>query len=95
MRHVHIWPPMQHGEARRANTRELWRYVEQHKRWVRLLMRQDPMRDNYLIIHRADAAIAALRKRISEMPSGRTGAGARLLPEPQQSGATIEHEGGN
>lgn len=63
IRHVHQWPPMQQVEARRAATRQLYRYVTQHQRWLQTL---NPARDNYLAIHRVNSAAAELRRRIGK-----------------------------
>jgi hypothetical protein len=62
MRHVHEWPPMQQGEAKKASTRHLWNYVQQHGRWVETLY---PGADNYLAINRANSARAELNRRIN------------------------------
>jgi len=59
-RHVHIWPPMQQGEAKRATLRQLWRYCHQHRRWLQTL---NPAWDNYLSINRANSARAELMRR--------------------------------
>ena len=61
MTDVHQWPPMQGGEAARATTRALVRYVRQHWRW---LGRLDPREDNYLAIHQVNAAKCTLAKRV-------------------------------
>lgn len=59
-RNVHEWPPLQQGEAKGYVTKALWRYIAQHKRWMG---RQCPTTDNYLALHRADAARAELNRR--------------------------------
>jgi hypothetical protein len=53
---------MQQGEAKKASTRHLWNYVQQHGRWVETLYSGA---DNYLAINRANSARAELNRRIN------------------------------
>lgn len=63
IRHPSQWPPLQQGEAKRACTRDLYRYVSSHRRWFVHQVRQWPFQDHYLAQHRANSARAELLRR--------------------------------